>query len=90
MPFWTNKIYLVSAVILFVTNSLFIVMPASFWLNEFFEVEAYTDEPRYRYRVVAGVAACCLVTYIAEMLIAGNLTHWYDKRTAKKQRQAFD
>ena len=79
-PFYTNPLFMVSVIVIFVVNSLFMILPTSSWLCTFFEVQPFTDDVKYKYNLLVGIVLNTVLTFIAEKIIAVYLTKYYDRR----------
>jgi hypothetical protein len=82
-PFYTNRWFLFSTLAIFVCNSLFLALPASNPLTTFFEVQPYTDDYEYKYKVLTGIVLCSVLTFGLEKVNAIYVTAYFDRREAK-------
>jgi len=69
------------------SNTLFIVLPASNFYCKFFEVQPYTGDENYKWRVTLAIILCGLITIIVEKIIVIYLTAYYDRRGERLKKK---
>ena len=89
-PFYTNSLFTGSALIIFIFNVAFLVLPAKSWFCTWFDVQQFTGDYEYKYTILAGILANTVITVAAEKLIAVNITQWFDKRAATQKTEQMD
>jgi len=70
-------------------DCVFLAVPSTFVLSEFFEVEPFTGDIAYKYHIIVGIIACSFLTFITEKVIANYVTTYYDRRLLKNKGLAF-
>ena len=89
-PFYTNPLFMVSVVSIFIVNALFLALPTSSWLCTFFEVQKLTGDLSYKYNLLVGVAINSMLTFLAEKVIAVHLTKYFDRRGQASKTRRLD
>lgn len=70
-------------------DCVFLALPSTFVLSEFFEVEPFTGYNAYKYHVIIGIVACSCLTFITEKVIANYVTTYFDRRLLRNKGLAF-
>ena len=79
-PFYKNVWFLVTLAIAFVINVIFLALPADFYWCALFDKLDYPDEGQFTTKICVGIVLNTLLSFIAEKLIAGKFTYWYEMR----------
>ena len=94
-PFYTNKPYVYSLVVLFLFNAALIWLPPTNPVSEFFGVVPFTYDDGSEAYIYKGwlslaIAVNSALTIVAEIIIVNNVTTVADKRRLNKKTMKFD
>lgn len=93
-PIYTNWLFTICILVLFIINMLFVFLPSTSHINEVFNLLPFEDKDgeefyRYRFWIFLGIVLNSVLTYVAEKLIINVLTRKADQRLKNKKEESF-